>query len=363
MSTRRLSAELGKSVDLEIEGADVELDREMIELMRDPLVHIIRNSIDHGIEGPAERRALGKPKNGRLVVSARQSGNQILIEVADDGKGIDVARIVAKAAEKGLHTVAELAAMSDAAKLDLIFAPGLSSRDAVTAISGRGVGMDVVRANIEQIGGRIVLTNDPGRGLRIVIHVPLTLSILSTIIVGVGTQRFALPRQAIEEIVMVRGDAVRIDTIGDAATATVRGRRMPLVSLGQLFDLNDDAPPTLVIVSTREGDYALGVDTVLDTEELVVKPASPAVMATGVYAGKTLPDNGLPMLLLDASGIAAVAGLRFTPVVAASTKVEEVVPGVPALLFDDLDPSAGGGLREFAGTADPGDVLAVDDWC
>ncbi len=334
---RDTSAELSKSVDLVIEGADVELDREMIELMRDPLVHILRNAIDHGIEGPAERRAAGKPTTGRLIVSARQSGNQILIEVADDGKGIDVARIVAKAAEKGLHSVTELAAMSEAAKLELIFAPGLSSRDAVTAISGRGVGMDVVRANIEQIGGRIVLTNDPGRGLRIVIHVPLTLSILSTIIIGVGTQRFALPRQAIEEIVMVRGDAVRIDTIGDAVAVTVRGRRMPLVSLGQLFALNDAAPPTLVIVSTREGDYALGVDTVLDTEELVVKPASPAVMATGVYAGKTLPDNGLPMLLLDVSGIAAVAGLSFMPVVAASTAVEEVVPGVPALLFDDLD--------------------------
>ncbi|RZT55149.1 two-component system chemotaxis sensor kinase CheA [Sphingomonas sp. BK036] len=334
---RDTSAELAKSVDLVIEGADVELDREMIELMRDPLGHIIRNAIDHGIETPTERRAAGKPLTGRLIVSARQSGNQILIEIADDGKGIDVARIVAKAAEKRLYGVAELAAMSEATKLDLIFAPGLSSRDTVTAISGRGVGMDVVRANIEQIGGRIVLTNDPGRGLRIVIHVPLTLSILSTIIVGVGAQRFALPRQAIEEIVMVRGNQVRIETIGDAATVTVRGKRMPLVSLGELLDLNGDTPPTLVIVSTREGDYALGVDTVLDTEELVVKPASPAVMATGVYAGKTLPDNGLPMLLLDAAGIAAVAGLRFTPVVAAAAAVEEVVPGVPALLFDDLD--------------------------
>lgn len=334
---RDTSAELAKSIDLVIEGADVELDREMIELMRDPLGHIIRNAIDHGIETPTERRAAGKPLTGRLIVSARQSGNQILIEIADDGKGIDVARIVAKAAEKRLYGVAELAAMSEAAKLDLIFAPGLSSRDTVTAISGRGVGMDVVRANIEQIGGRIVLTNDPGRGLRIVIHVPLTLSILSTIIVGVGAQRFALPRQAIEEIVMVRGNQVRIETIGDAATVTVRGKRMPLVSLGDLLDLNGDSPPTLVIVSTREGDYALGVDTVLDTEELVVKPASPAVMATGVYAGKTLPDNGLPMLLLDAAGIAAVAGLRFTPVIAAAAVVEEVVPGVPALLFDDLD--------------------------
>ena len=335
---RDTSAELGKTVNLVIEGADVELDREMIELMRDPLVHIIRNSIDHGIEAPAGRRAAGKREAGRLVVSARQSGNQILIEIADDGAGINVARIVAKAAEQRLHSVTELALMGDAAKLDLIFAAGLSSRDTVTATSGRGVGMDVVRANIEQIGGRIVLTNDPGRGLRIVIHVPLTLSILSTIIVGVGAQRFALPRQAIEEIVMVRGDQVRIATIGDASAVTVRGRRMPMVSLAELFGLGSEPPPTLVIVSTREGDYALGVDQVLDTEELVVKPASPAVMATGVYAGKTLPDNGLPMLLLDASGIAAVAGLRFAPVVVSDAAAEEVVvPGVPALLFDDLD--------------------------
>ncbi|MEG3082515.1 chemotaxis protein CheW [Sphingomonas sp. PB2P12] len=334
---RDTSAELGKAVHLVIEGADVELDREMIELMRDPLVHIIRNAIDHGIEVPALRRAAGKSETGRLVVSARQSGNQILIEIADDGRGVDVAGIVAKAEQLKLHSAAELAAMSDAAKLELIFAAGLSSRDEVSAISGRGVGMDVVRSNIEQIGGRIVLTNDPGNGLRIVVHVPLTLSILSTIVIGVGTQRFAIARQSIEEIVTVRGDQVRIETIGDASAATVRGRRMPMVSLAPLFGLGSGPPPTLVIVSTREGGYALGVDSVLDTEELVVKPASPAVMATGVYAGKTLPDNGLPMLLLDASGIAAVAGLRFAPVVVHAAAEENVVPGIPALLFDDLD--------------------------
>ena len=334
---RDTSAELGKSVNLVIDGADVELDREMIELMRDPLLHVIRNAIDHGIETPEARRAAGKPEAGRLVVSARQSGNQILIEISDDGRGIDVARIVAKAAEQKLHTAIELAAMSDAAKLDLIFAPGLSSRDVVTATSGRGVGMDVVRANIEQIGGRIVLVNDPGRGLRIIARVPLTLSILTTLIVEVGTQRFALARQSVEEIVLVRGDQVRIETIGDAAAVLVRGRRMPLVALAGLFGLGSEPPPTLVIVSTREGDYALGVDTVIDTEELVVKPASPAIMATGVYAGMTLPDNGLPMLLLDAAGIATVAGLRFAPV-AVNDSVEEVaVPGIPALLFDDLD--------------------------
>ncbi len=334
---RDTSAELGKSVNLVIDGADVELDREMIELMRDPLLHVIRNAIDHGIETPEARRAAGKPEAGRLVVSARQSGNQILIEISDDGRGIDVARIVAKAAEQKLHSPAELAAMSDTAKLDLIFAPGLSSRDVVTATSGRGVGMDVVRANIEQIGGRIVLVNDPGRGLRIIARVPLTLSILTTLIVEVGTQRFALARQSVEEIVLVRGDQVRIETIGDAAAVLVRGRRMPLVALAGLFGLGSEPPPTLVIVSTREGDYALGVDTVIDTEELVVKPASPAIMATGVYAGMTLPDNGLPMLLLDAAGIATVAGLRFAPVVVNDAVEEIAAPGIPALLFDDLD--------------------------
>ena len=335
---RDTSAELGKAVNLIIEGADVELDRELIELIRDPLVHIIRNSVDHGIEMPADRLAAGKPAAGRLVVSARQSGNQILIEIADDGRGIDVARIVDKARGQSLRSEAQIGAMDEAAKLDLIFEPGLSSRDTVTAISGRGVGMDVVRANIEQIGGRIVLANMPGKGLRIVIHVPLTLSILSTIIVGVGTQRFALARQAIEEIFKVRGDQVRIEAIGDAAAVSVRGRRMPLVSLAELFGLGGHTPTTLVIVSTREGDYALGVDDVLDTEELVVKPASPQVMATGVYAGQTLPDSGLPMLLLDGGGIAQAAGLRFASfAVVHEEAAADAVPGVQALLFDDLD--------------------------
>ncbi|MEG3166023.1 Hpt domain-containing protein [Sphingomonas sp. PB2P19] len=337
-TVRDASGELGKTVNLVIEGADVELDREMIELMRDPLGHIIRNAVDHGIESPADRAVAGKASTGRLVVSARQSGNQILIEVADDGRGIDTARLVAKARQQGLYSDAELAAMDDTGRLNLIFHAGLSTRDTVTAISGRGVGMDVVRANIEQIGGRIVLTNLPGKGLGIVIHVPLTLSILSTIVVGVGAQRFALARQTIEEIVRVRGDQVRIDMIGDASTVAVRGRRMPLVSLGALLNVDAMPPTNLVVISTREGDYALGVDTVLDTEELVVKPACAAVMATGIYAGMTLPDSGLPMLLLDGGGIAAVAGLVFVPKsLADDAAVEPEEPGVQALLFDDLD--------------------------
>ncbi len=335
---RDTAAELGKAVNLRIEGSDVDLDREMIEMMRDPLVHIIRNAIDHGIESPAERRRCGKPPTGQICVTARQSGNQILIEIEDDGAGIDVGRIAAKAVASDLHSAGQVAAMSAADRLNLVFAPGLSSRDTVSTLSGRGVGMDVVRANIEHVGGRIALDNRPGRGLAITIQVPLTLSIMSTIVVAVGRQRFALARQSIEEIVRVRGDQVRIDPVGPVQIATVRGRRLPMLPLGTFLRMGSDAPTTLVIVATRDGDYALGVDDVLDTEEVVVKPAAPAVMATGLYAGQTLPDSGLPMLLLDGGGLAQAAGLRFDrgADVAAAAEVQRATP---ALLFDDLDGS------------------------
>ncbi|KQM65660.1 chemotaxis protein CheA [Sphingomonas sp. Leaf17] len=332
---------LGKRVTLTVEGADVELDREMIEVMRDPLGHIIRNSVDHGIEAPALRRLIGKPEAGRLTVAARQSGNQIMIEITDDGAGIDVSRLVAKARALGLRDADTLAGMSEAAKLDLIFEPGLSSRDTVTATSGRGVGMDVVRDSIDQIGGKLTLVNTPGRGLTITIGVPLTLSIISTIVVGVGDQRFALPRQAIEEIVRVRGDTVRISTIGDSVVANVRGRRLAVVDLATLLGIPDSfgrPVDTLAIVSTKDGDFALAVDMVIDTEELVVKPAAPAIMAAGIYAGQTLPDSGLPMLLLDMAGIACAAGLVFTQAIDDADEAEAVAdPGISALLFEDLD--------------------------
>ena len=339
---RDTAAELGKSVTLNIEGSDVELDREMIEMMRDPLVHIIRNSIDHGIEAPALRRMAGKRENGWLTVSARQSGNQIVIEICDDGRGIDTNRLIEKLASTGARSEAELRAMSDTAKLDLVFEPGLTTKDSATAISGRGVGMDVVRANVEQIGGRICLFNSPGKGLRIAIHVPLTLSIMSTIGVGVREQRFAIARLAIEEIVRVgplaNNGAIRIDTLGDTRAATVRERRMPLVDLGEILGFPPLPPAMLVIVGVPGGSYALGVDAVLDHEELVIKPAAPAIMATGVYAGQTLPDSGLPMLMLDCAGIAGVAGLQFTRETAGTDAVAAAaVPGVQALLFDDLD--------------------------
>ncbi|MBD8545714.1 chemotaxis protein CheA [Sphingomonas sp. CFBP 8760] len=335
---RDTATPLGKLVTLDVEGADVELDREMIELLRDPLVHIIRNAVDHGIEPPALRHALGKREAGRLLVSARQTGNQIVLEVTDDGRGIDVDRLVAKAAAAGLHSEAKLAAMTERQRLELIFAPGLSSRDTATAISGRGVGMDVVRANIEQIGGRIALRNRPGAGLTIELQVPLTLSIIPAIVVGVGEQRFALPRQSIEEIVAIRGDAVRVDDLGDSRVATVRGRRLPLVDLASLLGIDGGRTQALAIVGTRDGNFALGIGAVLDSEELVVKPVCPAVMGTGIYAGQTLPDSGLPMLLLDGAGVAAAAGLRFTPkAIVDENEAAAQERGIDALLFDDLD--------------------------
>lgn len=341
---RDTAAGLGKSVMLQIDGSDVELDREMIEVMRDPLVHIVRNSIDHGIEFPADRRVAGKRENGRLSVSARQSGNQIIIEIADDGRGIDTERLIQKLVADG-RDERQLRSLSPRAKLDLVFEPGLSSRDEVTEISGRGVGMDVVRAAIEQIGGRVELDSTPGKGLRIAIHVPLTLSIISTIVVGVGKQRFAIPRQSIEEIVTERGEAIRVDMVGGSAVATVRERRMPLIDLAALLGVSgavqrDEGAQMLAIVSVSEGSYALAVDTVLDNEELVIKPASPAVMSTGVYAGQTLPDSGLPMLLLDCAGMAKAAGLDFSrdgQQIFEEEEEEQAAPGLPALLFRDLD--------------------------
>lgn len=341
---RDTAASLGKSVTLTIEGSDVELDREMIEVMRDPLVHIVRNAIDHGIEAPADRRAAGKRENGRLTVSARQSGNQILVEVTDDGRGIDPEKLIRKLVANG-QDERTLRALSDRAKLELVFEPGLSTKDQVTEISGRGVGMDVVRAAIEQFGGRVDLDSAPGKGLRIAIHVPLTLSIISTIVVGVGEQRFAIPRQSIEEIVTDSGDAIRIDRIGNAPVATVRDRCLPLADLGALLGIapaEGRRASKLAIVSTAGGSYALAVESVLDNEELVIKPAAPIVMATGLYAGQTLPDSGRPMLVLDGAGIATAANISFSRdstrhAVEDEAEMESVV--AKALLFSDLDGS------------------------
>ena len=310
---RDLSRELGKRIDLSLEGGDVEMDREMVEMVVDPLTHIVRNSIDHGIEAPEKRRALGKPEAGRLRLEARQSGNQIVIEISDDGQGINTGRLVDKAVAAGRLTPDGAARMSEAERLDLIFHPGLSTANQVTAISGRGVGMDVVRANVERIGGVIALDNRPGCGLTITLRVPLTLTIIPGLIVRAGDLHFAIPRAAVVEILHDNNEMLTIAEVGGAKIATIRSVRHSMIDLEDVLGMERVAQPgprVLMVVRSATGvPFAMGVSAVENHEELVIRPASPLVMASGVYAGMTLPDNGKPMLLLDAAGLANAARL------------------------------------------------------
>ncbi len=310
---RDLSAELGKQVMVDIDGGDVELDREMIEIIRDPLTHIIRNAIDHGMEAPADRRIAGKREIGILSISARQSGNQILIDVVDDGRGIDDSKLVGKAIAEGIIDAADAARMSLRDRIALIFEPGLSTAAAVTAISGRGVGMDVVRSNVERIGGAIEVDSTLGQGTRVRLRVPLTLTIIPALTVSIGEQQFALPRSSIEEIIEARGGAVEISHLGGAMVAKVRNRRLPCVVLADILHLASAVPVSernLVVLRLPGGEtFGLAVDHLHDHEELVVKPVAPAIMATGLYAGTTLTDDGNPILLLEVGGLAQAGGL------------------------------------------------------
>ncbi|HEV2866733.1 MAG TPA: chemotaxis protein CheA [Allosphingosinicella sp.] len=341
---RDLAGELGKQVRLEVEGGDVELDREMIEMIRDPLTHIVRNAIDHGIEPAADRAQAGKEAAGRLKVCARQAGNQILIEISDDGRGIDGEALVRSAITAGLLNGERAERLSPAQKTALIFTPGLSTAGEVTAISGRGVGMDVVRANVERIGGLVDIDSRPGQGVRLCIRVPLTLTIIPALTVSAGGQLFAIPRAAIEEILRPAGQAVRIEAVGEAEVATVRGRRVPLVSLAALLGTADAGAVQdrkLILLKPAGGEvYALAVDAVHDHEELVVKPAAPPVMAAGLYAGTTLAEDGRPILLLDPSGMAEAAGFgeeeASDPEPAPEPTGDRAAPESMLLLFRDL---------------------------
>ncbi len=348
---RDLSAETHKQVSLVIDGGDVDLDREMIEMLRDPLTHIIRNAIDHGIELPEDRQAAGKKPAGTLSVCARQAGNQILIEIRDDGRGIDAEALVAKAVSTGVMRADRAARLRPEERATLIFEPGLSTAAQVTSLSGRGVGMDVVRSNIERVGGLIDVASAKGEGTALTLRVPLTLTIIPALTVGTSGQAFAIPRSAIEEIVRARSEAVRMETVGGAAIATIRGRRTPVLFLRQQIggEVPDDcADQTLIVLKLAGGRiYALAVDEVHDHEELVVKPASPAIMTAGLYAGTTLADNGRPLLLLDPSALAARAILSFDEEEkgseAADTRAVSA-RGLETLLFRTL----GGGRRMVA---------------
>ncbi|MDQ3140359.1 MAG: chemotaxis protein CheW, partial [Pseudomonadota bacterium] len=265
--------------------------------------------------------------------------------IVDDGHGIDGKKLVEKAISSGTLTKEEAAALTPREQLALIFEAGLSTAQAVTAISGRGVGMDVVRSNVERIGGIVEVDSTVGRGTRMTLRVPLTLTIIPALTVSVGGQNYAIPRSAIEEIVRSRGNSVRIEQLGGARIASIRDKRVPLIALGTVLGVAAEAAEgaqTMIVLKPAGGDvYALAVDHVHDHEELVVKPAAPAVMATGLYAGTTLADDGSPILLLDPSGIAAFAGVvldqnEIDKLTKAQAPVEAVAEAAPALLFRTL---------------------------
>jgi two-component system chemotaxis sensor kinase CheA len=306
---RDLSAELGKQVMVDIDGGDVELDREMIETIRDPLTHIIRNAIDHGIEAPSKRLAGGKREIGLLAIAARQAGNTIAIVISDDGRGLDEERIAAKALATGLVTHAERSAMSRDKLLNLIFEPGFSTAETVSNVSGRGVGLDVVRQNLEKVGGSIKVASVPGAGTQFTLQIPLTLSIIAGLTVEVGPQRFAIPQSYVEEIVQASAEALDFTRMGEAALVTFRGNRIPCLLLADVLGLeaaDGRRELTLVLLRLASGDlFALVVDRIHSHGDLVVKPLAPAVMKSGLYAGSTLLDDGQPVLLLDVTNIAA----------------------------------------------------------
>jgi two-component system chemotaxis sensor kinase CheA len=315
---RDLSHELGKKIELDMRGAQTELDRQVLELIRDPLTHMVRNSGDHGLETPEQRRAAGKPETGRVLLNAYHEGGHIIIEVGDDGRGLPVERIRAKALANGLATEAELAQMNEREVLRFIFAPGFSTAQQVTSVSGRGVGMDVVKTNIEKIGGTVELASKEGRGTTFTIKIPLTLAIVSALIVEAGGERFALPQIGVVELVRVAAGgasadgAPRIERIKDAPVLRLRDRLLPLVSLAGLLRLPAPASEAEGFVAVMQvGGQAFGIilDRVFDTEEIVVKPVAPILRHVTMFSGNTILGDGSVIMILDPNGIGRASGV------------------------------------------------------
>ena len=352
---RDLSHELDKKIDLVMNGAETELDRQVLELIKDPLTHMVRKSADHGLESREDRLAAGKPETGKVILNAFHEGGHIIIQINDDGGGLPVEKIKAKAIENGLTTESEAAGMSDAQIQQFIMKPGFSTAAAVTSVSGRGVGMDVVRSNIEKIGGTIEFKSVEGKGTRFTIKIPLTLAIVAALIVESANERFAIPQLSVVELVRASADSEhRIETINDTPVLRLRDRLLPLVRLDQVLGMEQDNLEDVVaeataavsdgdadsvtsaigeegsatkgdaiigggkgasedvsfVVVTQAGAYSFGlvVDRVFDSEEIVVKPVARNLREIGVFSGNTILGDGSVIMILDPNGIAATTG-------------------------------------------------------
>ena len=321
---RDLSNELGKQIELELQGAETDLDRQVLDLIKDPLTHMVRNSADHGLESPAERRAAGKPEHGRIRLSAYHEGGHIIIQVADDGRGLDTARIKAKAIAQGLASEAEIEKLSEAQIHKFIFAPGFSTAAKITNVSGRGVGMDVVRNNIDQIGGTIDVKSVAGVGLSFTIKIPLTLAIVAALIVEAGGERFAIPQLSVVELVRARsGGEHRIERIKDTPVLRLRDKLLPLARLSQLLGTETGAGGDVesgFIVVTQVGSQTFGivVDGVFHTEEIVVKPMSSKLRHIAMFSGNTILGDGSVIMIIDPNGAAQTLGSTVTSQLAAA---------------------------------------------
>ena len=315
---RDVAHELGKQVRLVLDGQSTELDRTIIEAIKDPLTHIVRNSVDHGIEAPEKRRAAGKPAEGLLSLRAFHEGGQVNIEIMDDGGGINVGKVKAKAVAQNLLTPEQAARLTEREALNLIFLPGLSTAEKITNVSGRGVGMDVVKTNIEKIGGSIDLHSQPGQGTTLRIKIPLTLAIIPALIVTSGGDRFAIPQVSLLELVRLEGAQARqgIEQLYGAPVYRLRGRLLPLASLNHEVKVGPAARPgenpdrdivNIVVLQADGRTFGLVVDAINDTEEIVVKPLGKQLKGIACFAGATIMGDGRVALILDVVGLAQQA--------------------------------------------------------
>jgi two-component system chemotaxis sensor kinase CheA len=318
-TVRDVALGCGKDVAIEMEGKETELDKTIIEAIKDPLTHLVRNSVDHGIELPEDRVKAGKDRTGRLILRAFHEGGQVNIEISDDGAGLNADRIRRKAVERGLITGEQAARLTEREIFNLIFLPGFSTAEKVTNVSGRGVGMDVVKTNVEKIGGTVDVQSTLGRGTTVRVKIPLTLAIIPALVVTCGGDRYAIPQVSLLELVRLEADEVAkgIELVHGAPVYRLRGRLLPLVYLNQELKLAADARPAserdgavnIVVLRADERQFGLVVDEINDTEEIVVKPLRKQLKTVKTFAGSSIMGDGKVALILDVLGLAQRAGV------------------------------------------------------
>ena len=311
---RDMAVALGKQLRLEMDGTGTELDRTIIEAIKDPLVHLVRNACDHGIEAPEIRSRAGKPPEGKLTLRAYHEGGQVNIEIGDDGAGIDVARVKQKAIEKGLLRPERAGKLSDREAVNLIFQPGFSTAQTVTNVSGRGVGMDVVKSHIEKIGGVVDVLSRPGEGTTVKLKIPLTLAIIPGLVVSSGGERFVIPQVSLLELIRLEGDSSekRIEHVHGTPVYRRRGSLLPVAYLNQVLGLKPAERAeavNMVVLQAEDRQFGLVVDGINDTQEIVVKPLGKQLKGLSVYAGATIMGDGKVALILDVLGVGQRSGV------------------------------------------------------